>query len=111
MAFRDPVRSLFEMTRLVAQVWIPSEFEKVRLEMPWAPLLSCLHLSEDDAASEKGWAVASTLAFFLSSPGCELPIFHKNEPEEGKKAESTKSEAALCVEKSLNFSKNEKESP
>ena len=82
LAVRQPARAKFEMMRLLAQSWAPCELGKEDAFEPWAPLLSCLQISEKQACSvgsvsEGGWAVSSTLAAMLAPPGCGLPAFHE----------------------------------
>lgn len=87
LAMQDSKRSLFEMTRLVAQSWAPCELKRVGADAPWNSLLKCLDSLQEQACgagtySEGGWAVSSSLAFELSPPGCVLPIFKNPEKKQ-----------------------------
>ncbi len=80
----EPKRSLFEMTRLVAQSWAPCELKRVGADSPWNPLLKCLEVDQESACgagsySEEGWAVSSSLATELSPPGCTVPLFFNSQ--------------------------------
>jgi hypothetical protein len=88
MILQEPNRALCEMTRMVAQVWAPFEFESSKIETPWGSLLKCFDISDQDANLEKGWAVSSSLAAVLSPPDCTLPVFKEIEKR-------------VCVESSL----------
>ncbi len=104
---KDAVRARFELSRLVAQAWTPCEFQKRQLTHPWAKALSCLDVAVPaigqekciNHSSESGWAVSTTLAQIVASPGCQIPALDqeahsclgklfKNEP---RATESTKS--------------------
>lgn len=82
---RDKIRSQFELTRLIAQVWAPCELKRVGVaENIWGDLITCLKVTESDMCaegsfSEAGWAVSSTLAYAISPPRCKLPVFQKDE--------------------------------
>jgi hypothetical protein len=81
MAARHPARAKFEMVRLVAQAWAPCELQRVSaLDSTWSPLLRCLGMADNQSCgqgtySEAGWAVSTTLAALIQSPGCQVPAF------------------------------------
>jgi hypothetical protein len=84
LAMQEPKRSLFELTRLVAQSWAPCELKRVGADPAWAPLLKCLDAFQEQdcnagSYSEAGWAVSSSLAFELAPPGCILPVFKNSQ--------------------------------
>lgn len=87
MMEREPQRARFELTRLLAQGWSPCELKRDGLKaMPWKPLLDCLKLPSDgDAAcpntevSDAGWAVSTSVAFSIATPGCRVPAM--NDPQ------------------------------
>ncbi len=74
----DPKRAAFEMTRLVAQTLNPCELALHKMQQFWSPVLKCLGDSEENVctpenATESAWGVSSSLASYLSAPGCQLP--------------------------------------
>lgn len=82
-AQKNPKRTLFEFTRLIAQSWAPCELQRADARNPWEALLKCLSVSEEQACaggsySEGGWAVSTSLAFVLSHPGCQVPAFQSS---------------------------------
>lgn len=88
LAITQPERAQFELTRLVTQSFLPCEISQKAGEPEgeeptaqlWAPLLECLQIKQTQGCgngsySESGWAISSTLAAVVSSPGCVLPVF------------------------------------
>ncbi len=80
LVFRYPKRALFEMTRLVAQSWMPCELKRRGAQSPWNSLLECLQIRENEVCNKRGysttgWAISSILAYSVASPGCTLPAF------------------------------------
>jgi hypothetical protein len=81
LVVKHPERGLFEMARLVAQVWSPCEFKRMEKDAPWKELLTCLEVEDDQGCesgsySESGWAVSTSLSAVLTAPGCSLPAIH-----------------------------------
>lgn len=82
-ALKDPKRTQFEMTRLVAQSWAPCEMERIGEASMWKDLLQCLEVKEaqgcaDASFSEAGWAVSTGLAEVISPVGCTVPAFESS---------------------------------
>jgi hypothetical protein len=88
LAIKHPARARFEMARLVAQAWAPCELERLAAsEAPWNGLLKCLSVNDAQGCaqgtfSEAGWAVATSVAYEVSAPGCQIPAFRA--PEQAK---------------------------
>ncbi|HUP55958.1 MAG TPA: hypothetical protein VM598_00795 [Bdellovibrionota bacterium] len=84
---KHPTRAKFELSRLIAQTWAPCELKRSPVakqlpsDGPWAKLMSCLSVQEDQSScapggfSEAGWAVSSAVAAVASAPGCTVPAF------------------------------------
>jgi hypothetical protein len=74
---KEPLRGLFEMTRIVAQAWAPCELRRTSSKVAWDPLLKCLKIDDEGCGkagfSEAGWAVSTTLAANIAPPGCKIP--------------------------------------
>lgn len=84
----QPSRAKFELARLVIQSVLPCEITRLvgaaEGAEAWAALLSCLQIREslgceEGTYSESGWAISSTLAAVVASPGCTLPVFKNSE--------------------------------
>lgn len=85
---KQPTRAKFELARLIAQSILPCEITRVfggteGLDS-WAPLLKCLQVRESQVCapgsySESGWAISSTVATAVSTPGCTIPAFRSPE--------------------------------
>lgn len=78
----QPARAQFEMTRALAQAWAPCDTEAKTGagNHPWKDLLNCFGVKDEGACaaggfSEGGWVVSSTLATYVSAPGCKLAAF------------------------------------
>jgi hypothetical protein len=77
----DRQRARFELTRLVAQAWVPCELARVGAPNPWSGLVECLGVETTEAEqkcgdgtySEAGWAISTAIAAQLASPGCTVP--------------------------------------
>ena len=83
LAKKDPKRSKFEMTRMVAQTWSPCELERLGGAPIWKELLDCMGLKSDicstEGYSESGWAVSTVLGDRISPPGCRVPALQEAE--------------------------------
>jgi len=81
---KDPMRAKFELTRLLAQTIASCELSKAGLPDIWKPTLDCMGIDSQTSCaegqlSESTWAISTTIANWVSSPGCKVPALNETD--------------------------------